>query len=115
MSPNPVFGWVLVLAHGLKSQSGFLLGSSPGLWVQVPIWILAAFKSQSELHGFKATEISGIRKQQLGIFTIINTRSMIQEWWNLLVCIRWLGLLTIIAAYLIVLPFELPRRVRLPG
>ena len=31
------FSQVRVLARGFKSQSGFSLGSSPSMWVQVPL------------------------------------------------------------------------------
>ena len=33
--------------HGFKSQSGFRLGLSPGTWVQVPICVLARFRSSA--------------------------------------------------------------------
>lgn len=35
--------------HGFKSQSGFWLGSSPGMCVQVLVWVLARFKSEAFL------------------------------------------------------------------
>ena len=34
----------LSLAHGFKFQSGFRPGSSPGMWVQVLICVLARFR-----------------------------------------------------------------------
>lgn len=36
--------WVEVPAHGFKSQSGFRSGSSPGMWVQIPICVPARFR-----------------------------------------------------------------------
>ena len=41
LSPNLALGCVQVLACGFKFQSGFWLGLSPGMWVQVLICVLA--------------------------------------------------------------------------
>ena len=40
------FGWVRVPARVFKSQSGFRLGSSPGMWVGI---LTCGFKSLSVL------------------------------------------------------------------
>ena len=46
-SPNLGFGRFRVPAHGFKYQSEFRLGLSPGMWVQVSIWVLARFQALS--------------------------------------------------------------------
>ena len=96
--------WSQLKDSGFKSQPGFWPGSSPAPWVQVPVWILAKFESQSELCSFIYISQNSSSKTFWGppkslflwVITINNNCTTNGNWKVLYVCV-WLKQQTFIS------------------